>query len=104
MNQPRQRHRSRPPAVPGKKVSFIQLMRWEGEFELSGRARVEQLGAAFCTDFEIKDDRLRNAGHTLARQIIFERYMVTDVRYHQNARTTAADDLAELYPVDQGTA
>jgi hypothetical protein len=42
---------------------------------------------------------LEKVGDTLARQIIFARYVTTDVRYHQNV-TAAHEDLAELYPVD----
>jgi hypothetical protein len=79
-----------------KRVSLIQLMSWEAEFSKSGRERVEQLGAAFCKDFEIEDARLQAANNTVARQI-FGVYVVTDVRYHQNVATTH-DDLAELYP------
>lgn len=91
----------RPPAT--KKVSLIQLMTWESEFIMSGREKSEHFGTAFCKDFQIEDDRLEKVGDTLARQIIFARYVTTDVRYHQNV-TAAHEDLAELYPVDSGAA
>jgi hypothetical protein len=84
---------------PGKKVSLIQLMTWESEFIMSGREKTEHYGAAFCKDFQIDNDRLAQAGDTLARQIIFARYVTTDVRYHQHV-AAAHEDLAELYPVD----
>ena len=97
----RRRRRSKPRGEQPttKKVSFIQLMSWEAEFAKGGREKVEQYGAAFCKDFQIEDSRLEAAPPIVARQIIFGRYVVTDVRYHQNA-ASAHDDLAELYPVD----
>lgn len=95
------RRAKRPPAT--KKVSLIQLMTWESEFIMSGREKSEHFGSAFCKDFEIEDDRLEKVNDTLARQIIFARYVTTDVRYHQNV-TAAHEDLAELYPVDTSAA
>lgn len=86
-----------------RRVSFIQLMSWEAGYASSGRERIEQLGAAFCKDFEIEDDRLSKAPNIVARQIIFGRYVTTDTRYHQNAHSSV-EDLADLYPVDQNTA
>lgn len=97
------RSRSNRP-LPGKKVSFIQLMGWESQFIMSGREKSEHLGAAFCKDFEIDDARLADTHNpTAARQIIFGKYITTDTRYHQNV-TAAHEDLAELYPVDSSAA
>lgn len=105
MEQRRRRgaQRTRRQAVASKKISFIQLMGWESEFIMSGREKSEHLGAAFCKDFEIDDTRLADTHNpTVARQIIFGKYITTDTRYHQNV-TAAHEDLAELYPVDSST-